>query len=215
MSPTFFCIVEGVTDFKIIRKILQRHYDNPNIKVECIQPKLDETNLNQINFGGWGNALNYLKSEDFKIEIDFADYIIIHIDSDTSRQYGISYRKLKSNKDISNFWHEIKERIIEEMDASFYKKVKEKLIFAIAIDSTECWLLPLLYNDSRKTKFTNCLNSLNQKLKKDGFTIDVKAKNKGAYYDLLLKKISRKKLLKCAKHQVSLDLFLKSLPVLE
>lgn len=212
MDPTFYCVVEGITDFKIIKKIIQRYYNNPNLKVECLQPALDATDLRQNKFGGWGNALNYLNSEDFKIACDFADYIIIQMDSDISNDLGIKELKINSEEEVIAYIELIKEKIIKRIDLVMYKSVKSKLIFAIAINSIECWLLPLLYTDARKNKTINCLNSINQRLKKRGYTIDPKAKNKGNYYDLLINDISKKDILQCSKTQFSLKAFLDALP---
>jgi len=212
MDPLFYCVVEGITDYKVLKKILQRFYNKPNLKIECLQPALDETDLKQKKFGGWGNALNYLKSEDFKISCDFADYIIIQIDSDICEALDVPLQLSNSEKDSRRFIDSIKEKICLQIDKALFPQINSKLKFAIATNSIECWLLPLVYNDSRKGKTVNCLSSLNQKLKKQGFTIDANAKNKGNYYDELLKNISRKDVLRCAQSQFSLNEFLKSLP---
>ena len=92
-----------------------------------------------------------------------------------------------------------------------FKKIEKKIIFAISVHSTECWLLPLYYSDNRKGKIVNCLNTLNEALKKGNFTIDSKNKMP-QYYEIVSKKLLKHKtLMKIYKHNPSLKTFIEEI----
>jgi hypothetical protein len=71
--------------------------------------------------------------------------------------------------------------ICTRFGADFYQKYKDKIIFAIAVNAIECWILPLHYDkkfqkEQVATKY--CLPLLEKKLKQK---ID---KKKRVYYDI-------------------------------
>jgi hypothetical protein len=91
----------------------------------------------------------------------------------------------------------------------FYSQNQERIIFAIAVNSTECWLLPLYYDDNRKSKLVNCLNTLNQALKKEGFQID--RKNPEYYRKISLRYSKSKVLQNKYQHNPSFKIFIEEI----
>ena len=99
-----------------------------------------------------------------------------------------------------------------------YKQKKENIIFAICVHSTECWLLPLVYTDKRKEHTINCLNALNNAIKKKYKGIAVLTeKNKNEYngkniYDKIMSEWKRKSDIEnTAQHNIGFKKFISSL----
>ena len=92
--------------------------------------------------------------------------------------------KAENGKKLSTlpYIERVKARLIEEIDSAeidFYENNKDKIIFAIAVNETECWLLTLF--DIKKGKLpieNSCLHHLNQHL--ENSKIEIKSK-KGEY----------------------------------
>lgn len=212
----FGIVSEGVTDQEVISNILYGFYNNPDIIINELQPLRDETdNKKSSNLGGWGNLLEYCKSDVFKYAFQTNNYIIIQIDTDVCEEYGISKKKETIDKEVDELIFDVSNKLIATIGSDFYKKYQNRIIFAIAVHSIECWLLPIYYSDAKKNKTINCLQTLNQALSKKGFTIDAK---KLEYYEEITKVfLKRKNLEKYYPHNPSFNFFierLKSLDVL-
>ena len=144
--------------------------------------------------------------------MQFIDYIIIQIDTDVSELYNIP--KLDENGEFTP--QELIEKVIEKFRGAsgddFYSKYQQKIIFAISVHSIECWLLPLYYSDNKKSKFKNCLDTLNQELtKKHNFTIDANAKNP-EYYRVISEQYRKPKvLMKHYAENPSLKIFIEEI----
>ncbi|HLP44726.1 MAG TPA: phage tail protein [Candidatus Kapabacteria bacterium] len=209
---SFRLITEGVTDQKTLEIILSIFYDDPDIDIERLQPPGDETDkYKQKDYGGWGMVFDYLQRKEFKEAITFADYFIIQIDTDVSPEFGIPHQEAGIDLTPEELYKRVKEKLISKMDGDFYDKHKERFIFAISIHSIECWFLPLYYDDNRKSKLINCLDTLNQRLKsQESFTIERKSPR---YYETISKKFkTKKKLVKLAANSPSFKMFLENLP---
>lgn len=100
-------------------------------------------------------------------------------------------------------------KLVNSIGELYYQTNYNKIIFAISVHSTECWLLPLYYTDNKKSKLVNCLETLNQAInKKEKFTIDKNAKNP-EYYEFISKKYCKyKALIKHYKENPSLKIFI-------
>jgi len=213
--PSFRLITEGVTDQMTLEIILSIFYDDTDIDVERLQPPGDETDrYRQKDYGGWGEVFRYLQSIEFQEAIGFADYFIVQIDTDVSQEYNIPHQEEGRNLTPEEIFDKVKEKLISQMDDSFYNMHKGKMLFAICIHSIECWFLPIYYTDNRKSKLINCLETLNRQLKgQEGFTIDPKNKN-SRYYERISKRFKNKKiLLKLSSQNPSFKIFINSLPV--
>jgi hypothetical protein len=213
----FGLIGEGVTDQIIINAILFSYFPDPDLLVTNLQPLRDETHKDLSTNGNWDKVLEYCGSEVFRDAFQALDYIVIQIDSDvfSSGEVPAKYRNvLLTGNDYQTVIDKIKEFLIESIGDNFYTKFKERIIFAIAVDSIECWLLPLYYpNEPKKAgKITGCISTLNQALskEKDGFYIN--EKNTRDYYKMV-KGFNKKPrdFQNCVKLNPSLHVFVSSL----
>ena len=109
------------------------------------------------------------------------------------------------------------EKVIEKFrDAigeDFYEKYQQRIVFAISVDSIECWLLPLYYTDKKKkAKCKGCLKTLNDELsKKHRFTIDKNAKNPDYYREISKQYVKHTVLMKHYEDNPSLKTFIEEI----
>ena len=210
---SFGLVTEGITDQEIISNILFGYFNNPDLVIKELQPIRDETDRNKaINFGGWGNLIEYCRSDIFKHSFQNVDYIIIQIDTDVCEDYKIS--KKENGKDLSpeQLIERVAELFIEIIGDNFFDQYKQKIIFAISVHSIECWLLPIYYSDNKKQKIENCLGTLNNALvKKEGFTIDKNNKVLDYYREISDCFSKRKNLAKYYPQNPSFAIFINKL----
>ncbi len=181
----FGLVTEGITDQEVISNILFGYYNNPNILINELQPIRDETDRNKAtNYGGWGNLIEYCKSDIFKYAFQTTNYIIIQVDTDVCEDYNVSKKENGNDLTPEQLVLKVKEKFIEIIGVDFYNNLEQRIIFAISVHSIECWLLPIYYTDNKKSKMVNCLQTLNQALNKKGFTIDKDNKNIEYYTDI-------------------------------
>ena len=163
---------EGVTDHIAIENILCGYFkDLEGDEITHLQPQLDETSENQLNFGGWEKLLEYLQSMYFREIVLNTDFIIIQLDSDISEHenFGVSHCG-----EIEIVIENIKNRLISIINAEesgFFTQYADKIIFAICVHSLECWLYA--YHNKKplnKPKITGCGKALNYLLNENGFS---------------------------------------------
>ena len=64
---------------------------------------------------------------------------------------------------------QVKARLVAAMDPAFCARHAGRILFAVAVDSIECWLLPLLYDGEaaqKKAKTTGCLEAADRTLQR-------------------------------------------------
>jgi len=129
--------------------------------------------------GNWHKVLEYCSSEEFRGAFQFNDYVVIQIDTDVSADYAVNDRDENGVEvSVEAMIGRVKAALIERIGNEFYSLYTNRILFAISVQSIECWLLPLFFSDKKKSKTVNCLGTLNQALKsKRQFSIDPNSKN--------------------------------------
>lgn len=214
MSPSFAVIAEGPSDFEVLRHILAGHFSDPDIVVNQIQPAVDATS-GSSSPGGWYEVFRFIRSEKFAPAFERNDLVVIHIDTDVCEEphFGVA-RRHADGRELTpdELLAATTERLIREIGPDTFEQYRTRIIFAIAVDSIECWLLPLYYTDSRRAKITNCLRSLNEATSaREGFSID-EQKKQVKYYRKLVAALRRKKVLdSCWPHNPGFRSFIAAL----
>jgi len=160
--------------------------DDPDVFITELQPRIDSNNADiALDPGNWDQVFKYCQDSDFEegLRANPSLYVVIHLDSDVFRtkevpkKYWFNFNRsdgttLTTPEIIS----EIKALLIAEIGEEIYDKYSYRILFAIAVDSTECWLLPFYETGNTRSKEIGCLNALNRKISpKYGFTIDKKS----------------------------------------
>lgn len=141
--------------------------------------------------------------------------MIIQIDTDVSEEINYDIPKRDENGEEltpAELIEKVKEKFKGLIGEDFYIKYNHRIIFAMAVHSIECWLLPLYYQDKRKEKITNCLNTLNQEVgKRENFTIDANNKNPQYYRKVYRQYCKQKVLMKFYQENPSLKIFIQEI----
>ena len=210
-------ITEGITDQFILKPIVRNYWKEIEIHFNEIQPRVDETDK-QEGFGGWVNVLRTCEEEDFSSLFLYLDFVIIQIDSDVSQEKGFDITHFAEGKQLDD--KEVCESIVSKLRSlippKYYENNQDKFLFAIGIQSSECWLLSLSKQGNLKSKTINCLNALNRDLAKrktDLINEDQKnsAKSRRVYQSLAREFKNRKVLVEAAKHNTGLEEFVNQL----
>ena len=213
--PTFALVTEGITDQIIIENILVGFFNDPDIDINPLQPLRDETDRNRaISPGNWHKVLEHCSSENFRGAFLFNDYIVVQIDTDVAAQYGVSDRDKEGNEfSVEEMIARVRAALIARIGREFYDRYTGRILFAISVQSIECWLLPLLFSDKKKqSKTVNCLNTVNQALKsKRSFSIDPSNKKPEYYEAVSVEYTKQKRLMALYSSNLSLEVFVHEL----
>ena len=182
MSKKIGIVSEGVSDYYVLKHIVSRYLKELDVYTIPLNPKQDKGK--QVGFSGWQGVLNYISGTDEK---------------------NLFVEALKEDceyVDLAVLWKSVCENLTNRIPSDFDKS---KLIFAISIDETECWLIPFI--DSNKKNCENidrCMNLVNKGIKKQNLFIDPDNKNsdgaKSAYDYILKQKKKPKEIKECSEY---------------
>lgn len=185
--PTIGLITEGPTDLQVLRLLLAGLCGSAYTITELLPVAGADGTYPPT---GWTKVLSFIGDPEFDDALnnrDFPiDYVVSHLDSDSCELF---MPPIPHSDDTNDVLTQIQQRLVQLMEAvapHFYATYAHRILFAVAVRSTECWLLPLFYNDNTRTKTVNCLNSLNAALGRHGITIDKSNKQFG--YKALLRR---------------------------
>ncbi len=172
MSKKIGIVCEGISDYRVLKYITERYLKDKDVYVIPLKPK-ETASGKQDGFGSWQGVLEYIHGNDQMILEAIREgchFIIVHIDTDVRTDYGLS-----SDYENQELLHaSVKDLILSKVHPDFNKY---KLLFAIAIHETECWLIPFLTDDGKCcSKTVSCVSVVNRLLKGDGY-IDKDNKN--------------------------------------
>jgi hypothetical protein len=174
---TIGILSEGRTDQKIIEQVLLGFFADQ-------EDALDSLEINSFfppevplpgepEEGGWTVLKRRLQDGHHCQALQFNDYLVIHIDTDVCEEsgYEVPRRDPSTGADLDP--HQLREaakaRLIEWLGVDFHAKYGHRVLFAIAVDTIECWLLPLLEDKrARQRKTTGCDAAVRQALKLKG-----------------------------------------------
>jgi len=163
----FAIIAEGITDQIVIRELLFAYFaDRDEPTVNFVQPDLDATQSKGVpEPGGWTLVLQYLREGRFLQALQTNRYVIIHIDTDIASDLGVP-GGLANDEVVRSIIAKLQSAMGPQSDA-----LEDRILYAIGVDSIECWLLHLVFDRSEKAKlnkFTGCLPAIDHALRKKG-----------------------------------------------
>lgn len=210
-------VCEGASEVKMLTYIVTR-YLGDEIVVNAIQPALTSTGR-QANEGGWLEVLNHCNDETINAVFATNDYLVIQIDTDACAQvnYDVNVYDENNRKVADNILYErVRSRLLKDLSTEIQTKYADRMLFAICINETECWLLPLYYeNDAKKRcATTNCIYILNQRLQTEGIGIPDKEKNTPEaiqVYNKVLKNLKKKDIPRIAQYNYGFQKFVEQM----
>lgn len=214
--PTFGLIAEGPTDQRVLSNLLIGYFNDPDAKssIRPLQPILDATDT--PGYGGWPLVLDYLQSKELRDAITELDFLIVQIDTDHLHEQPFDLQKLDATgRQVSP--EAVIERTVEKLNdfisnalgVDFLPQYGSRIIFAIAVDEAECWLLPLYFTDKTRSATNNCTYKIEELLRKQNEPPLDKSPRR---YDEVSKGFRKKAILKsCYDKNISLRIFIENL----
>jgi hypothetical protein len=190
MTGDFAIVAEGFTDQVVIEEILLGWFadDEEEPVVNREWPRSDETGRNGGRApGGWTLLKQYFERGDFRSALQFNRYLVVHIDADIAADFGITTTGLAAEEVVNAFVQRFRDMIGSEI----WTNHGARFLFAIGVNSIECWLLPLVFDRSMKPKLekiNGCLGALNHERTKAKrvplSTKDEKSKDHNVYREI-------------------------------
>lgn len=210
---TFAIVSEGKTDQVIIDRIIRETcgavFDR--IVVRYARPSIDATDAKTASHGNWELVLDYCKNN-IGEALEANDYVVIQIDTDCGdhEKFGLQLTQSGQERFWSDLVDDAEKILISKIGQELFDENSTRFIFAVAVHSSEAWLLTYLYDDER-TK--NCFDHLRYTIKKNktlkSFSKDVRS------YEAIARTIKSKRLLSLTNGNHSLGRFLRNLGALE
>ncbi len=170
---SFAIFSEGVCDRRVLENLLVgfvRQFDDEDPALNPEWPPEATPGSASPPPGGWTLLLKELRAGRHQDALAFNDFVVIHIDTDVANDAGFDVET--AGRDVRQIRDAVISRLEEEMGRESATACAGRLLFAIAVHSTECWLLPLLYpeksDDAHAAKLTGCLKNVNHALKLRG-----------------------------------------------
>jgi ribosomal protein S17E len=162
----FGLISEGITDNIVLENILIGYFN------EDISGYINHLQPPPTASGGWSRVLKYCGSQDFKNDFTDNDFMVIQVDTDKSFElrFDVAHEENGVKLSVEQLIEKVKERFEklfnDAFGDNFVAEFSNRILFAIAVHETECWLLPLYYlKNTEKTETKNCYEKLNKKIK--------------------------------------------------
>lgn len=153
-------IAEGHADIAIIKAVLKALKGIDGSDIQAIRPseQYDETDLSELKFSNWNLVLNSCENELLlKSFFDIIDpeenLLIVQIDTAERGEAGFDISQPQRNKDTDwktyseQLYTTVKEKIASIIPACY----RDKVAYAITIEETDAWLIPLFDTSCNET----------------------------------------------------------------
>lgn len=210
-------IAEGFADVCIIKSILKRiaGIDGSEVRMLLPREQMDETDLSELNFSNWQlvfeNCQDQKKLKAFFEEIEGDAFLIVHVDTAERglKGYEITNPQRTGFTDFTIYSEQLRELVVKKINSLIPAQYHKYIAYAIAIEETDAWLIPLFENGSKDSashvKAKETLSRLigkDKKWRKDYTDTSRKSLNYNKLGKLFAKNLS-----KCRERSKSLDLF--------
>ena len=157
-------IAEGNADLAVIENILAtRGIDSSQIIALRPELRVDEYDRNNPNiqnertFGSWTNVMKDCKDKERAVFekfffIETNKHIIIQLDTAETDKYEVS-RPLNNKKD-ETYFTQLRQNVINKISEWLENNYQEQLIYAIAIEEIDAWVLTI-YTNGRTDNITD------------------------------------------------------------
>ena len=215
----FGIIAEGHDDIDIIKQVLKKltQIDTSDMRDLLPAEASDETDNEASQFSNWELVLK--EAKDSVLMDQFFDYwkdatpvVVFHID--TAERGEVNYNVTEPAKsgviDFATFSEQLRKNVRTKIEEMIPEAYRDKIAYAIAIEETEAWLLPLLEQNvkadtskhSKPKERLEWLLSKDTKLRKKFVDTNKKRPDSKALGKLLCKNLGT-----CRTKNKSLDLF--------
>ena len=212
----FAIVAEGITGQAVLKNVLLGYFKDQEAEpaISPVQPLDDATSEEEWrSYGTWHHVFKYLQAGLHREALQLNRYLIVQIDTDVSHLPGFDVPQHENGAplaltDIIRRIRTRLETLIGSQDCTTYGS---RILFAICVQSMECWLLPLW--DSNCADATNsCMFRLNTALTRNNcHAINPSKKTPEPYRAASKEYRKRKVLLQEGRKNPSLEMFLQEL----
>lgn len=202
----FALVTEGITDQAVLESILYGWFDD--VEINPLNPLRDATDAHRAaSFSNWEKVLEYCQQDEFKASLQFNEFVIVQIDTDTAEHpnFNVALTSQGVERPLNEIIVDVKQLIAQKIGDDFYQQYKTQILIAVAVHSTECWLLPLYVSGKMGEQVMNCYERLTRAVDKKHAD---STKNHQNYERLSRDFRKRKILLDVAKRNESLNDFM-------
>lgn len=165
-------IAEGVTDQAVIEAVVKGALGEDECACTPVQPPAwrpsGQAGENPPP-GGWTLVFQSLEGGDHRRALQFNDLVIVHIDTDVCEERGFDVARNEGGRTLEpdELWERAAARLRRALGEDFVRAHGDRVLFAIGVDSVECWFMPLLYPDQKvhRAHTVGCLPKANYALR--------------------------------------------------
>ena len=210
-------IAEGFADSNVIKAIIKKLLGLDGSRIRVLRPEesFDETDLRAMNFSNWELVLESCKDDNLLGAFfeGFDDDAILVVQIDTAERglkgYDVNDPVRTGNVDYSAYSRILRDNVKKKLEALVAPAYRHRVVYAIAVEETDAWLIPLFENKAGDTaSHAHAKETLAQWIGRDRKTAKEYTDTRRNSLDYKkLGKTLAKNLAKCRKRNNSLDLF--------
>lgn len=210
-------IAEGFADANVIKAIVKKLLGCDGSDIRLLRPEevLDETDLQTMSYSNWGLVLDSCRNEEFLGSfldgLEGEAIVIVHIDTAERGEKGYDvYEPVRTGQmDYAEYSITLRNNVKLKIEALIAAPYRDRIVYAIAIEETDAWLIPLFENkrgdSASRAHPKETLQTLIGAEKKRIKTF--RDTSRGAWDYVKLGKELSKSLTDCRQKNKSLDLF--------
>lgn len=210
-------IAEGFADVNVVKAILKKiaGVDGSDVRILRPQEQLDDTDLNELNFSNWQLVFDSCKDEDklctFFEDIEGEALLIVHVDTAERgmKGYDVQEPQRTSITDYAAYSEQVRAQVVHKLETLLPSKYHHYVAYAIAVEETDAWLIPLFENSTKDTashviakETLSVLIGKDKKRQREYVDTSRKSLNYKRISKLLMKNLAA-----CRARNKSLDLF--------
>lgn len=222
ITIALFC--EGASEIKILTHIITK-YLGDEVSVNALQPELivNQGYERQTSPGGWYEVLRHCNDRDVRNALATNDFLVIQIDTDACSQVGFDVSEFdECNRKVNDaqLFERVVSRLTRDLSPELLEEYGGRIMFAICINETECWLLPFYYERESSVKCAatnNCIYHLNKKLSRDRIGIpdtDKNSPNAIKVYQKILRPIKQRDIRRLCVYNWGFNKFVEQLDII-
>ena len=147
-------IAEGFADANVIKTIVKKLLgcDGSDIKVLRPEEAFDETDLKAMNFSNWSLVFESCRNEEFLGSfldgLEGDAIVIVHVDTAERGYEGYDvHEPVRTGRvDYAEYSESLRENVKHKIELLIAEPYRDRISYAIAIEETEAWLIPLFEN---------------------------------------------------------------------
>lgn len=152
-------IAEGFADANVIKALVQKLTGCKDVDIYLLRPEeiFDETDLNAMNFSNWNLVFESCRDEvlldAFFEEIEGDAILVVHIDTAERGEIGYEVDEPQRSRgvDYSEYSMLLRGNVKSKIESLIAEPYRNRIAYAIAIEETEAWLIPIFDKGSGDT----------------------------------------------------------------